>query len=136
MSADTNNNPDNIIPYETLKASLDEAAADMEAKSAALLEAYNRQDPPLYIKIALHNFDTAYATVRARTNAIVSEYGHLAGVTQNIQKQRDDTNRRYESLKKTVRQLKQLDLDDETDANNAPNSNNSGENAKGRKRKK
>ena len=63
----TDDNPNNIIPYETLKASLDEAAAEMEAKSAALLEAYNRQDPPLYIKLALHNFDVAYAAVKART---------------------------------------------------------------------
>ena len=119
-------NPNNIMPYETLKASLDAAIVDMNAKSAIFLEAIHRQDPPLLMAIALHNFSAAYAKAMARSNAVMREYGHLAEVTQNVQNQRDDIKQKYESLKKTVNQLKKLNLDDEPNAkkddqNNPPN---------------
>src|SRR5262245_7588823 len=125
----------NIIPYETLKASLDEATADMEAKETILLEAIHRQDPPLLMAIALHNFSAAYAKALARSTAVMREYGHLAEVTQNVQNQRDEINHKYESLKRTVNQLKKLNLDD-GDANDKKEGDNPNDQSKkGKKRK-
>lgn len=132
MSADTDTN--NIIPYETLKAQLDQATVEMEAASVAFYAAVHREDPPLLIKIALNNFDAAYAAVTARTSAIVREYGHLAGVTQKIEEQRDEINRKYESMKKTVNQIRKLNLDDGDDA--PANKNDQNQNNKGKRRKK
>ncbi len=98
----TDANMRDIQPYEALKASLDEAIADFHAALAKLNENLNHKDGPMLLLFAVNDVYATYAVVEARMEAFTREYGYMKELNTNLMTQRDDANRKLDSLKRTL----------------------------------
>lgn len=118
-----------IQPYETLKAALDEAHDNFRAKLDNLTRHVNHQDGPMLLLIDIEEVYAAHAVLESRIEAFTREYGHMAEANENLRKQRDETNRKFEAFKRT---LNQLNLDDEASTKDT----NTNTNTRSKRRKK
>ena len=99
-------------PYETLKTALDEAIDAFRAKMNALTRNVNHKDGPMLLLIDIEDVFAAHAVVESRINAFAREYAHMTEVNNEVRAQRDEVNRKFESLKKTLNQFTQEDEGD------------------------
>lgn len=121
-----------IQPYEALKTALDEAIVDFHAALATLNENLNHKDGPMLLLFALNDVYAKHAVVEARAEAFAREYGYIRSLNDKLIAQRDDANRKLDSLKRTMNQLMKDDPDTTTDQPQSPPPAQN----KGRRRKK
>lgn len=98
-----------VQPYETLKAALDAAHKDFDDAVNNLMRNVNHKDGPMLLLIDIEAVFRAHAVVKACEDAFTREYTHMTEVNNEMRAQRDEANRKFESIKKL---LKQFDLDD------------------------
>lgn len=121
-----------IQPYEALKTALDEAIVDFQAALVTLNENLNHKDVPMFLLFALNDVYAKHAVVEARIEAFAREYGYMRSLNDSLTAQRDEANRKLDSLKRTVNQLMKDDPDPNPSQNQPPASAQN----KGRRRKK
>ena len=97
-------------PYEILKAALDEAHDHFIEKLNNITRNVNHKDGPLFLLMDIEELFAARAVLESRTEAFAREYAHMAEVNAKVMAQRDEANRKFDTLKRTINQL---NLDDD-----------------------